>query len=444
MVYEKTVSSCKCAKLYMTIVNIDDTHSVKEYINSHHNNQKNKDKYGEVFTPTILIDEILDNLPAHLWKNAEYKWLDPCAGRGNFFLLVYGRLMNGLVPVFPNPTQRKRHILKNMLYMNDLNPANVSILRSIFGTVGTNISGDDFIKKVGNDGGENATVWLGGIIFNVILLNPPYQISKKAVYKGGRGNNHTLWNLFIEKSINMLNVTREGWLGAITPANWRSPNHSLYNRITPSLTYLHIYGKKEGLRLFNAQTRFDVYVMCLNRNINGNKMSKFPLIIDENGVSHNNIDPSKWVFLPNYSYSKVARFFSLKKKINRQDISNKVIYHSNEYNSKMLSKRRTAKAKYPVVHTMTRKGMGVRWTSKKKEDYGKPKVLLNFNEILYPYNDWKGEYGMSQLTFGIPINSKKEGDELIEMFNSEDFKEAVKATKWGSFQTDYKMFFYLK
>lgn len=424
----------------MTIVNIDDTRSVKEYINSHHNTQTNKDKYGEVFTPTILIDEILDNLPTHLWKNAEYKWLDPCAGRGNFFLLVYGRLMNGLVAIYPNPVQRKRHILKNMLYMNDLNPRNVDILRSVFGAVGTNISGFDFLKNDGEGGNQGG--WSGVAKFNIILLNPPYQIAKKAVYKGGRGNNNTLWDLFIEKSISLLE-TFDGWMGAITPANWRRPNHPLYQRIAPHLTYLHIYGKKEGLRLFNAQTRFDIYIVCGEEN---NRQQR-PLIIDEKGLSHTNIDVSKWVFIPNYSYNKVQRFFSLKKRADTPDIPttvNKVVYNSNEYNSKTLSKRRTATAKYPVVHTMTRKGMGIRWSSKKKGHYGIPKVLLNFNEILYPYNDWKGEYGMSQLTFGIPINSKKEGDKLVKTFNSDDFKEAIKATKWGSFQTDYKMFSYLR
>jgi len=191
--------------------------------------------------------------------------------------------------------------------------------------------------------------------------------------------------------------------------------------------------------LFNAQTRFDVYVV--NVTDRSNRREILPLIIDEKGEVHNNIKPSKWAFLPNYSYGKVKRFFSLKKMSNK---SEKVIYNSNEYNSKTLLKRRTAKENYPVVHTMTRKGMGIRWSSKNKEQYGIPKVILNFNEILYPYNDWKGEYGMSQLTFGIPINSKKNGDDLVKMFNSNDFKEAVKATKWGSFQTDYKMFYYLR
>jgi hypothetical protein len=442
----------------MATVNIDDADSINQYINSQQNTQITKDKYGEVFTPIVLINEILDNLPQHLWKNANYKWLDPCAGRGNFFLLVYGRLMNGLASTYPNQAQRKRHILSKMLYMNDLNSQNVKILRSVFGVSGANISGVDFLKEKEEDGkyehenkkgvdvavavggGDKANigVWSGVATFNVILLNPPYQISKKAVYKGGRGNNHTLWDKFIEKSIGMLDAG-DGWMGAITPANWRRPNHPLYKRIAPHLTFLHIYGKKEGLRLFNAQTRFDIYIM-------GGESGKHkqPLIIDEKGETHRNIEPFKWAFLPNYSYDKVERFFSLKKTKGVKNNTNKVIYDSNEYNSKTLSTRRTAKAKFPVVHTMTKKGMGIRWTSKKKGHYGKPKVLLNFNELLYPYNDWKGEYGMSQLTFGIPINSKKEGDKLVETFNSDDFKEAVKATKWGSFQTDYKMFYYLR
>ena len=73
---------------------------------------------------------------------------------------------------------------------------------------------------------------------------------------------------------------------------------------------------------------------------------------------------------------------------------------------------------------------------------GVPKVLLNFNEKQYPYNDYKGEYGMSQLTFGIPIQSKKEGDKWIHALTSPRFENILEATKWGSFQTDYRMFYY--
>lgn len=73
-----------------------------------------------------------------------------------------------------------------------------------------------------------------------------------------------------------------------------------------------------------------------------------------------------------------------------------------------------------------------------------PKVILNANENQYPVNDYDGKYGMSELSFGIPIRSKKQGDDIVKAINSSEFKEIIKATKWGAFQTDYKMFKYFK
>ena len=51
---------------------------------------------------------------------------------------------------------------------------------------------------------------------------------------------------------------------------------------------------------------------------------------------------------------------------------------------------------------------------------------------------------MSQYTFGIPISSKEEGDKIVRAINTDRFKEIIKATKWGAFQTEYKMFKYFK
>jgi hypothetical protein len=49
---------------------------------------------------------------------------------------------------------------------------------------------------------------------------------------------------------------------------------------------------------------------------------------------------------------------------------------------------------------------------------------------------------MSQLSFGIPISSKKEGEQWIKFINGHQFKSVLKATKWNAFQTDYRMFRY--
>ena len=84
-----------------------------------------KKKYGEVFTPSALIKKILDFFPRNIWSNPDIKWLDPSCGTGNFMILVYQRLMLGLK--ITSESERSKHIIKNMLYMVELNSKNVTI-----------------------------------------------------------------------------------------------------------------------------------------------------------------------------------------------------------------------------------------------------------------------------------------------------------------------------
>ena len=129
---------------------------------------KEKNEFGEVFTPETLINEMLDKLPSKVWKEPEYKWLDPANGIGNFPMKVFERLDQGLKDVngFKDEKTRKKHIIENMLYMVELNPKNVAVSKKIFGK-DANIYCGSFL--------ENG--WQGkfGIDkFDVIIGNPPY------------------------------------------------------------------------------------------------------------------------------------------------------------------------------------------------------------------------------------------------------------------------------
>ena len=86
-----------------------------------------KKENGEVFTPMILINEMLDKLPKEVWTNKNLKWLDPATGMGNFPIAVYLRLMEELKDEIKDTKERKKHILENMLYMSELNKKNVLI-----------------------------------------------------------------------------------------------------------------------------------------------------------------------------------------------------------------------------------------------------------------------------------------------------------------------------
>jgi hypothetical protein len=94
---------------------------------------------------------------------------------------------------------------------------------------------------------------------------------------------------------------------------------------------------------------------------------------------------------------------------------------------------------------MTKKnGLGFVYSCENKGHIGISKVILSFGEFQYPYNDWKGEYGMSQICYGLKINNKDEGDCIVNAINSNIFKNILKYTKWSTFQTDWRMFKYFK
>ena len=102
--------------------------------------QEEKKKFGEVFTPMKLVNEMLDKLDEYykkkhnksIFEEKNFKWFDPANGMGNFPIAVYLRLMNGLKDIIKDEKERKKHILENMLYMSELNKKNVYVCRQIF------------------------------------------------------------------------------------------------------------------------------------------------------------------------------------------------------------------------------------------------------------------------------------------------------------------------
>ena len=200
------------------------------------------------------------------------------------------------------------------------------------------------------------------------------------------------------------------------------------------LVYLHIFGKKQGQQLFDVSQRVDLYL------IEKKPKYKNTIVIDELG-NPNDLDLSKWSFLPNYDFRNILKIMTT------EDNGIKVIHSSSIYETRKpyMKASKTDVFKFPVVHTITLEGLGLWYTNdKSKGHFGVPKVLLNANENQYPVNDFEGKYGMSQLTFGIPITSKKQGDDMLNAINTDAFKEIIKATKWATFQTDWHMFKYFK
>ena len=107
--------------------------------------RKNND---EVFTPPHLIEEMLNKLDPSVWSDHTKTWLDPCAGLGNFSVIILKRLMEGLREWQPDPELRKKHILEKMLYHVEMNPESVKKLQRVLNPDGKyrlNIKCQDFL-----------------------------------------------------------------------------------------------------------------------------------------------------------------------------------------------------------------------------------------------------------------------------------------------------------
>lgn len=51
-------------------------------------------KFGEVFTPIWVVNEMLDNLPPEAFEDVGKTFLEPTCGTGNFVVEIYRRKLN--------------------------------------------------------------------------------------------------------------------------------------------------------------------------------------------------------------------------------------------------------------------------------------------------------------------------------------------------------------
>ena len=386
-----------------------------------------KKEFGEVFTPINLVLEAL-NLPKSCWTNPNLKWLDPSCGIGNFPVIAYYKLMDGLKKKIRNKKARSKHIIENMLYMVELNPANVRKCKKIFKEIDGN-SKPNIQKCSYFDFKPDSD-------FDIIMGNPPWNKSRE----DGRFGGGVLWDKFILHAFKML--IKGGHLCFITPCGWRGPGRysELWDMMSgKQVVYIHVYTDMDAKRLFNVLSRFDVYIIQNKPN------SKKTLVIDEHDKKHR-LDLKKWPFLPNYAYKETARILTDKTdKKGGLDIIFDTIYH-NQW--KHMSNFKKGRFKYPVIHGIKQKEIRFMYSStNKKGHFGVPKVILSHNKEQYKYpelNDYKGLYGMSDGCFGIPIKSKREGDVILKAIHSPKFKKILAGAKWSLFQTPHQMFEYFK
>jgi len=217
----------------------------KDYHQKFHTTDHNKLTYGEVHTDFILINQMLDLLPEELFYNHHKKWLDPCCGKGYFFIALYQRLFKHLSHILPDPQERHTHIIENMLYMVELNGEHIPELFSIFGE-NANILNGDFLSLTNQK-------------YDIIIGNPPFNINgriKVPTRKNSskKADGKRIWGAFVKKAIQCLNYF--GTLVFITPAIWMKSDHPMNSFMTHfRIQKLHTMTNTETNRIFHGQAQ---------------------------------------------------------------------------------------------------------------------------------------------------------------------------------------------
>jgi len=391
-------------------------------------NIKEKKKFGEVFTPLVLINQIIDKITElfpNYWSNPNLKILDPANGIGNFPFVIYIRLMDGLKHVIPNKQKRKKHILENMIYMIELNPNNILLTKQLFkleSNVKLNLITGDFLT---HDFKEQT--------FDLIISNPPYQ-------KNNTNTGNAIWPFFVRKSCMLLK--NNALLSIIHPAGWRKPisekakTKDLYELLTKTnqMLYLEIHNTKDGMNTFGAGTRYDWYV--LQKHISNKKT----IIIDEIGKKYT-LNLSKYSYLPNYNFKNVFKIIA---KSNEEHVN--ILFSSSKYEARKthVQEIKNNIYKYPLIHSTPLSGIRYMYSSNNNQGhFGIPKVIFGDSGIYNSIIDTDGKYGMTSHAIAI-VDEKKNLKYIKEAIESNEFKKILDACSWSNYQIDSQLFSYFR
>lgn len=368
--------------------------------------------FGEVITPIELVNDILDTLPDDVWSNPNLKWLDPCVGTGNFPKVIIERLIIGLSKIIPDEELRYKHIIENMIYVCELQDKNMFIYLNTFNYDRLYKMNTHCGSYLDNDFDQHMSL-LGVKKFDIIVMNPPYNDSNS-----NSGSSHVLWDKFVVKALNT-SLKVNGYLVAIHPSGWRNIKGGFKDIQTllksKEMLYLEMHNQKDGIKIFDAITRYDFY--CLKNTNNQNVITKIKC---QDGTIEL-VDISKLEFIPN------GMFETLQKLIAKEGEETVTILRDCNYHSQreFVSNIKTEEFKYPCVNYIKKDDTTRFFYSSinTKGHFGIPKLIMSTGRIksVGSLLDIKGEYGLTEFAFAI-IDTAENLSFIKQAVDSKKFK----------------------
>lgn len=351
-------------------------------------------------------EERIGGIPLPIWRNPETKWLDPANGIGNFpvvafYMLDYQLGKHALgenAEKFKgdhNKIYRRRHIVKNMLYMIELNKGNVNTSRKIFEKIVPGVTANIICANTLEMTEEKLKKEFGINRFHVIMGNPPFN-------EGGtkHHSDRGFYRKFIQYAYDILN--KSGYIIYIHPPNYhridkdeidKDEIRSLFNN--NNLIFLRII--PDTKIYFDVQIAIDYYIIQKDSN------KRNASILDKHNILTTGIDVSILSTIPNFGFSIIKNLLS------KRTENNKFTAVTGRDSEKHTQRSELFKnGTNPIIHLINEDGIRIKLSKTEHTYQHTKKVIINGLGVPYLLDDKEGKYGVSEAPNYVLEPSKKE------------------------------------
>lgn len=400
--------------------------------------QERKESYGEINTPYLFIEEIYDSLPQHLFTDPTLRWLDAGAGSGNFSIVLYYRLMKGLVASIEDSQLRSKHIIKNMLFMVEINKHNIEILQKVFGKQ-ANIYYGDFLQMSLSESFP---------IPNVIVGNPPFNVNGLAKVptnskRSKKSDGQTSWIHFVRQSIALL--PPKGYLNIIIPSIWMKPDkEKIYDLLTSyKIHKIKCLSNSETNKLFSYGAQTPTCYFALEKVPSTNEIS----IYDSCQRDFIKININKNMPIALHGWSILQKILPFCEKYGRLS---ECIIKTNmpPIKSNLSTTQNNTSHPYVNIHSCHIKDnhpeLQLRYSNIELPFAKQPKIIMAHKMYGFPYVDLEGKYGISNRDNYVIIHkTKQEMMQLQQGLNNKLILFVMTTTRYRMKYLEKYAFYYI-